>query len=123
MCIVSNVGDFRKEPWKINPKPYRDYPDIWPDIVKYIPTTPADEASPVDVLKIIKAYEKAMDYDKENNEPDCHDPEKFQEFDALANRCLHFLQEELAKEDPAQEIIDNLTRMISSIHELKRLLT
>ena len=131
MCVVSFVGDYRREtpvqpwnPWALPPNenPWKQYPEIWPDIVKRLPTVPAEEAEQDDVKRILDADMDAIKYDEENDEPDCHDPDKFAEFDALEERCLEMMLDE-ASGDADKEIIAELVDMVQRIQKLRSILS
>lgn len=84
MCVVSMVGEFYGDKWK------RRWPNTWPYIPPYVPTPPIVPIPVVpdgiskeefeelkkEVLDMKELLKKAVKYDEENGEPDCHMDEK-----------------------------------------------
>lgn len=69
MCVVSMVMDHYYEKWGqfTNPNP----PVFFPVAVPAIPTI-----TPEEIAELKKLLERAREYDRKNNEPDCELAEK-----------------------------------------------
>lgn len=83
MCVVSMLMDHYKDKWtdpfyprpiqpSILPSPVQPWPPIQPQI------------SPLEVEEFKKLLERAREYDRKNNEPDCELEEKKQQVKKLA---------------------------------------
>lgn len=66
MCVVSMIGDHFNEKWR---QPYQD--GAFNNITRL-----EFELLRQDVLEMKELLKKALEYDKKNNEPDCHIDEK-----------------------------------------------
>jgi hypothetical protein len=82
MCVVSMVMDHYWDKWE----PIRRVPYVVPD--EYIPfvgpATPPLPITPEEIEEFRRLLERAREYDKKNNEPDCELQEKRERLQKLA---------------------------------------
>lgn len=72
MCVVSMVMDHYWDKWQDRQQPAIGiYPPFFPNVA---PAQPA--ISPAEIEEFKKLLERAREYDKRNNEPDCEIAEK-----------------------------------------------
>ena len=78
MCVVSMIMDHYYDKWQ----PYNPYvpPYIVPGVPPYVPyvapATPSRLPTDDEIEEFRKLLERAREYDKKNNEPDCELQEK-----------------------------------------------
>lgn len=79
MCVVSMVMDHYWDKWKDRtPAPYHP-------VMPTIPTWPLEPAiTPEEIREFRKLLDRAREYDRKNNEPDCELEEKRQRVKRLA---------------------------------------
>lgn len=95
MCIVSMVGDYRSglpiDPNKY-PEPYRspwnDYTDILPS-----PQVKPNELTQEQIDSLLEIYLKALKFDEDNNEPECHEADKHKELREISKRIAALMLE------------------------------
>lgn len=76
MCAVSMIMDHYHDKWK-RPKPYT-YPNV--------PAWPSQPIiTPEEIAEFKRLLERAREYDKQNNEPDCEMEEKKDRIKKLAD--------------------------------------
>ena len=74
MCVVSMVMDHYWDKWRyIKPTPW-EYPPSTPPVPDWPPPPPP--ITPEEIEEFRKLLERAREYDKRNNEPDCELQEK-----------------------------------------------
>lgn len=75
MCVVSMVMDHYRERW--DPQRTGIYPTTFPQI-QTVTFTPPVQITQAEVDEFRRLLERAREYDKRNNEPDCELDEKKQ---------------------------------------------
>lgn len=86
MCVVSMVIDHYWHKWQpyvypAQPNPPVDLPQIWP----YVPIPPSPPAiTPEEINELRQLLDRARQYDKEHNQPDCELEEKKERLRRLA---------------------------------------
>lgn len=112
MCMVSMVSDYGSRVWP-NPQtaPYRSPWADYPILPNTLPPTDATRPyyppaiSPEDVRKIkefLGIVEKAKEFDKMNEQPDCPDPKKVAYLESLEKR-VEELEKRLAEQNKTTE--------------------
>lgn len=71
MCVVSMIGDLYTDKWSNS-----SYPSIFDKINTGNDTKEEFESLKKEVLEMKKLLEKALEYDKKNNEPHCEVEDK-----------------------------------------------
>lgn len=83
MCVVSMVGDHYNDKWRhinpINPFDNSPSPHVKDDVTRY-----EFDQLRREVLEMKELLKRAIDYDKKNNEPDCHIDEKMEKLRKIA---------------------------------------
>lgn len=74
MCVVSMIMDYYNVKWQ--PQPYQH---------QYIGNFPQPQISQAEVDEFRRLLERAREYDKRNNEPDCELDEKRQALKKIAD--------------------------------------
>ena len=90
MCVLSMVMDHYNDEWnkrlpKINPIP----PTDWERILQEIPQKKEEPVRPItkeEVEEFRRLLERAREYDKRNNEPDCEMEDKKRMLKELAEK-------------------------------------
>lgn len=105
MCVVSMVSDHFTDKWK------REHPDWWQGPHFPAPTTAPFAVPPVsreefdalkrEVVAMKELLKRAADYDKRNNEPDCHLDEKIAMLRKIADAVGVDLDEVFGSKTPA----------------------
>lgn len=82
MCVVSMVMDYYREKWD------RDYhPFYQPNISNpSIPVRPIDYPTKAELDEFRRLLDRAREYDKRNNEPDCENDRKKKLLKDMAER-------------------------------------
>jgi hypothetical protein len=80
MCAVSMVMDHYRDKWRpLVPQPWETAPSSW--------TLPVPSPiSPAEIEEFRRLLERAREYDRKNNEPDCELAEKRDAVKELADR-------------------------------------
>lgn len=73
MCVVSMVGDYYSEKWKVSPPGY-----VGPLLIPNVATKQDLEELKKEVIDMKELLKKAIEYDKKNNQPHCETEEKIE---------------------------------------------
>ncbi len=89
MCVYSMIADHYRDRWRER-KEYQYPPattEQFPYQPKVIPFTIQPTITPEEIEEFRKLLERAREYDKRNNEPDCENQEKLDEIIRLAEEA------------------------------------
>lgn len=78
MCVVSMVMDHYNDKWRVAPSP-----NFYPWVLPGVPAEPKITKEEIEEFR--KLLERARQYDKDHNEPDCELAEKRQRLLDLAD--------------------------------------
>ncbi len=85
MCVVSMVMDHQHHWWEQRPIPQPTYPPVQPNYPIVFPL-PAPQITQQELDEFRSLLERARQYDKEHNEPECELDEKKQKLRDLAKQ-------------------------------------
>lgn len=120
MCITSNVGDYRNWDQVVPmPIPY-NYQKKWEQLKQLIPTKPIADLDFSDIENLIEAYLQALQYDINNNEPNCHAKHKHEELEDLSLLLLKRINRFINKGhyEKAKKALDLKVRLDSLVAKL-----
>jgi hypothetical protein len=87
MCVVSMVMDHYVEKWdRTYPKPPTWVPYIPATLPATLPVRSCDYPSKEEIAEFRRLLDRAREYDKRNNEPDCENAGKKQLLKEMAKR-------------------------------------
>lgn len=81
MCVVSMVSDHYYDKWK----PVEPWPQQVPNCQPFIPYQ--------DLEEFRKLLERAREYDKQHNQPECANTEKFRKLKELLKEAGHIIDD------------------------------
>lgn len=84
MCVMSMVMDHYWDKWRPPTWPY--VPPLDTEAWKLIPVPPAPKITSEEVEEFRRLLERAREYDRQNNQPDCELAEKKERIKKLADQ-------------------------------------